>query len=158
MRVEELMTRHVTTCKADDTLDRAARLMWDYDCGCLPVCAGDGLNRVLGMITDRDICMSAMIQGKQLHELHVSDAMAKQVRVSRLGDSLVDAERMMRGAQIRRLPVIDEQGALAGMITLADLAREAEREQTSETQQVTGDEIGVTLASICQPPHRQLVA
>lgn len=156
MRVEKLMTKQVTTCGADDTLDRAARLMWDHDCGCLPVC--DGVNRVLSMITDRDICMSALFQGKPLRELRVSDAMAKKVRVCRAGDSLVDAERTMREAQIRRLPVVDEQGALAGMITLADLAREAEREQTAPTQEVTGDEIGVTLASICQPPHQQLAA
>ncbi len=156
MRVEKLMTRQVTTCGPDDTLDRAAQLMWDHDCGCLPVC--DSANCVLSIITDRDICMSAFFRGMPLRELRVSDAMAKKVRVCRAGDSLVDVERTMRDAKIRRLPVVDERGVLAGMITLADLAREAEREQTAPMQEVTGDEIGVTLASICQPPHRQLAA
>jgi CBS domain-containing protein len=158
MRVEQLMTKQVTTCKPDDTLDHAAQLMWDHDCGCLPVCAGDGANRVIGVITDRDVCMSALFQGKPLRELRVSDAMAKQVRVCRPSNSPVDVERTMREAKIRRLPVVDEQGALIGMITLADLAREAEREQTRSAPDITGNEIGVTLASICQPPRQQLAA
>lgn len=158
MRVKELMTKEVKTCGPDDTLDKAAGLMWNHDCGCLPVCTGDGVNRVVGMITDRDICMSALFQGKPLRELRVSDAMAKQVRICRPDESLVDLERTMREAKIRRIPVVDEQGALTGMITLSDLAREAEREQTLPTPDVTGDEIGVTLASICEPPRKQLAA
>ena len=158
MRVEELMTKQVTTCKPNDTLDHAAQLMWDHDCGCLPVCAGDGINRVSGVITDRDICMSALFQGKPLRELQVSDAMARQVRACRPSDSVVDVERTMREAKIRRLPVIDAQDTLIGMITLADLAREAEREQTQPAPDITGNEIGVTLASICQPPRQQLAA
>jgi len=158
MRVEQLMTKLVTTCKPEDTLDRAAQLMWDQDCGCLPVCAGDGVNRVTGVITDRDICMSALFQGKPLRDLRVSDAMSRQVHVCRAGDSLFDAEQTLRKAQIRRLPVVDEQGLLIGMITLADLAREAEREQTNPKPDITGNEIGVTLASICEPAGRRLAA
>jgi CBS domain-containing protein len=158
MRVEQLMTKQVKTCKPDDTLDHAAQLMWDHDCGCLPVCTGNGINRVTGVITDRDICMSALFQGKPLRNLRVSDAMAKQVRVCRSNDALADVERMMREAKIRRLPVVDEQDALIGMITLADLAREAEREQTRPAPEITGNEIGVTLASICQPPRHELAA
>lgn len=158
MRVEQLMSKQVKTCGPDDSLDHAAQLMWDHDCGCLPVSDGDGVNRVAGIITDRDICMSALFQGKPLRELRVSDAMAKQVRVCRPKDSITDVERTMREAKIRRLPVVDDQGAAIGMITLADLAREAELEQTRPTPEITGNEIGVTLASICQAPHRQLAA
>ena len=55
----------------------------------------------------------------------------------------------MREAKIRRMPVVDANGALVGLISLADLAREADREQTSPTQTLTGDEVGVTLARIC---------
>jgi len=158
MRVEQLMTKQVTTCKPDDTLEHAAQLMRDHDCGCLPVCAGNGVDRVTGVITDRDICMSALFQSKPLRELHVADAMSKQVRVCRPADSTFDVEQTMREARIRRLPVVDEQGAIAGMITLADLAREAQREQTFPSPDITGNEIGVTLASICQPSQQQLNA
>jgi CBS domain-containing protein len=158
MQVKKIMTTQVTSCRPDDALDRVAQLMWNHDCGCLPVCVADGANRVAGVITDRDICMSALFEGKPLRELRVAEAMSRQLYSCRPADSLEDAERTMREAQVRRLPVVDEQGSLVGMVTLADLAREAEREQTLSSPAISGQEIGVTLASICQPPHRQLAA
>lgn len=156
MLVKQLMTRQVTSCRPGDDLSRTAQLMWDSDCGCLPVCVGDGANRVAGVITDRDICMSALFQGKPLREMHVADAMSTQAQTCRPGDSLADAERLMREAQIRRLPVVDSEGSLVGMITLADLAREAEREAGLGATAISGNEIGATLASICQPPHHEV--
>jgi CBS domain-containing protein len=132
--------------------------MWDHDCGCLPVCGGDGVTRIVGVITDRDICMHALFQGKPLQELRVSEAMTKEVEVCHPGDSLADAEKKMREAKIRRLPVVDEQDALIGMISLADLAQEASRERTATSQEITETEVGDTLAAICEPQHRQLAA
>lgn len=155
MKVQQLMTAQVATCRPDDSLHRAAQLMWDHDCGCLPVCEG---SRIAGMITDRDVCMSAMLQRRPLTDLPVSDAMATQVVTCRASDSLVNAERIMREARVRRLPVINDEGALIGLISLADLACEAEREQPLQSRRVTGNEIGVTLASICKPRHRPLAA
>lgn len=153
MRVEDLMTRKIQSCRPDDTLDRVAQLMWDYDCGCMPVCApsGNGANHTIGMITDRDICMHALFQGKALRELHVGDAMTKEVRSCRQGDSLSQAERIMSEGRIRRLPVVDDGGGLVGMISLADLAREAARELGTSRKDVTEAEIGDTLAMITQP-------
>jgi CBS domain-containing protein len=151
MRVEQLMTKQVKSCSADDTLDRAAQLMWDNDCGCLPVCVGDGVDRAVGVITDRDVCMSALFQGRPLRELRVADAMARQLQTCRPGDSLSDAEKTMRQARIRRLPVVDEPGAVIGMISLADLAREAARQSTGAKQEITETEVGDTLAAICEP-------
>jgi CBS-domain-containing membrane protein len=158
MRVDQLMTKQVQSCQPEDTLDRAAQLMWDHDCGCLPVCTGNGARRALGVITDRDICMCALFHGEPLRALRVSDAMAKQVCVCRPGDSLAAAEQVMRDAHIRRLPVVDEQGALIGMISLADLAREAAREETQPQQEITETEIGYTLAAICEPTSHALAA
>lgn len=157
MRVEQIMTKQVSSCSPDNTLAEAAQLMWNHDCGCLPVCSSNGASRVVGVITDRDICMSALFKGQPLYELRVSDAMSRQLQTCRPGDSLADAERAMREARIRRLPVIDAQGALLGMISLADLAREAQRENTSPKQEITETEVGDTLAAICQP-SQQLAA
>ena len=148
MQVEKLMTRQVKSCSPDDTLERAAQLMWDGDCGCLPVCVGNGINRVVGVITDRDICMSALFQGKSLHELQVSAAMAKQVLSCNASDAIADAEKTMREARIRRLPVVDGQGALVGIIGLADLAREAALERSASKQEITESEVCDTLAAI----------
>ena len=151
MRVDQIMTRQIRTCRQDDSLDRAAQLMWDHDCGCLPVVSGDGATRIDGLITDRDICMCALFEGKPLHNLRVGQAMGKRVHACRPADTLGVAERAMAEARVRRLPVLDEHGALVGMISLADLAREAARETTSPRQEIMGSEIGDTLAAICRP-------
>jgi CBS domain-containing protein len=158
MRVEQIMARPVQSCRPDDSLARAAQLMWDHDCGCLPVVQGDGVPRVVGVITDRDVCMCALFQGRPLRDLRVSEAMAKQVKVCSPSDSLADAERRMRDGRIRRLPVVDEEGLLIGMISLADLAQEAMRERTASKQEITETEVGDTLAAICEPVGRQLAA
>jgi CBS-domain-containing membrane protein len=158
MRVDEIMTKQVSCCRPDSTLAEAAQLMWDNDCGCLPVCRGHDGNRVVGIITDRDICMSALFTGRPLYELRVFDAMSRQVQTCRPGDSLTDVERIMRTARVRRLPVVDEQGLLVGMISLADLAREAARLSHLEAPDLTETDVGETLAAICQPAARQQLA
>jgi CBS domain-containing protein len=156
MHVEQLMTRQVRSCSPDDSLAEAARVMWEGDCGCLPVRSGNDADHVAGVITDRDICMAAMFQGKPLRDLRVADVMNGQVRACRPTDSAEMAERLMAEARVRRLPVLDEEGLLVGMISLADLAREAEREQNLQSPSIHGNEISVTLASICQPPRHEL--
>jgi CBS domain-containing protein len=158
MRIEQLMTTHVRSCRPEDTLEHAAQLMWDYDCGCVPVCSGDGAFKTVGMITDRDIAMCAMFHPKPLRDLPVSEAMARDPRVCRPTDSVADAERIMREAQIRRLPVVDSDGRLLGMITLGDLAREAARERSASAQEITETEVGDTLAAICAASTRRVAA
>jgi CBS domain-containing protein len=159
MRIEQIMSRPVQFCGPQDTLARAAQLMWDHDCGCLPVCEGDSTAlRVVGIITDRDICMCGLFQGKPLAELRVSGAMSKHVLTCTPNDSVAIAEKKMRDAKVRRLPVIDPAGAPVGMISLADLAHEAARERASSTQEITEREVGDTLAVICEPLHRQIAA
>ncbi|MGC8522595.1 MAG: CBS domain-containing protein [Steroidobacteraceae bacterium] len=158
MLVENLMTRQVQSCQVGDSLAHAAQLMWQHDCGAIPVCAGNGAQRVVGVITDRDICMSALFEGKPLKDLRVNEAMSKSVTSVRPSDSLAQAERVMRDSHIRRLPVIDHDGALIGMISLADLAREAIRERSHPRKEVTENDIGNTLAAICEPPRHPLAA
>lgn len=151
MRVEELMTRPVHSCRPEDSLEQAARSMWEHDCGSLPVsAAANGERRAVGMITDRDICMAALFQGKPLRELCVRDAMAKEVQVCKPEDSLSGVEETMRTNRIRRLPVVGRQGALLGVISLADLAREAARERSKPSKEITETEVGDTLAAICR--------
>jgi len=103
----------------------------------------------VGVITDRDICMSALFQGKPLRDLHVSDAMAKKLMACSARDALSDVESTMRRARVRRLPVIDDRGALIGIIALADLAREAVREHGATNKSVSEAHVGDTLAAIC---------
>ncbi len=86
MRVDQIMTKQASSCSPDNTLAEAAQLMWNHDCGCLPVSTGNSQSRVAGVITDRDICMSALFKAKPLQELRVSDAMSKQLQTCRPGD------------------------------------------------------------------------
>lgn len=152
MLIEQLMTTPPHWCGPQDSLERAAQLMWDHDCGALPVCeGGDGSLQIVGVITDRDICMCSLFQGRPLSQLRVSDAMAPDVQVCRTGDSVSQAEQIMRQARIRRLPVLNEQGSLVGMISLADLSRQAALEQSQPQRELTDVEVNDTLAAICRP-------
>jgi CBS domain-containing protein len=107
MRVEQLMTKSPATCGSDNSLSQAAQTMWERDCGCLPVTATDQSLRLIGIITDRDICMAAHFHGKSLKDLRVSDAMVKEVYCCSPKDVLEDAEGIMRKARVRRLPIIN---------------------------------------------------
>jgi CBS domain-containing protein len=153
MRVAQVMTPQVRFCRQEDSLDHTAQLMWRYDCGFVPVCAEDGTSGPLGVITDRDICMCAMFKGLPLSQLTVSQAIAeqRQVYVCQADDSLAQAEELMRQARVRRLPVTDGSGALVGVISLADLAREASRQQDLTDKEISDSEVHETLAHICAP-------
>ena len=147
MNVEEVMNRKVHTCRPEDSLKVPAKLMWEQDVGCIPVV--DLETRPVGMITDRDICMSCYFTGKALDQQDVRQAMARKVHAARLGQSVESAEELMGSKQIRRLPVVDKSGKLVGILSVNDLALAA-----GEERAVKSDEVAATLASICQPRHR----
>jgi len=158
MRVDQMMSRPVQRCRPEDSLAHAARLMWEHDCGCLPVVGGDTANSVAGMITDRDICMCALFHNEPLANICVSTAMAKDVQVCRPYDDLRAAEEIMRAARIRRLPVVDDDGVVVGMITLADLAQEAFGERGTSKHEISETSVAHTLAEICRAQHHELAA
>jgi CBS domain-containing protein len=149
MEVKHLMTKTVKSCCPADNLGTAAGLMWDGDCGVLPVVSAD--SRVVGMITDRDICMAAYTQGRQISEITVEPIMSKQVISLSPDDLISTAEKLMQSAQVRRLPVLDADQKLVGIISINDLAREAARERPAKTKQIEPDDIAVTLAAVCRP-------
>jgi CBS-domain-containing membrane protein len=143
------MTQSVRTCSPQDTLDVAARAMWEGDCGTVPVV--DDSRRVVGMLTDRDICMAAYTQGKPLAAIPVASAMAKQVVSCRPDDELLIAERAMQKARVRRLPVVDAKGRLAGILSLNDLARNTGKDRAGKPRAISADEVTATLSAICEP-------
>jgi CBS domain-containing protein len=151
MRVDQVMTKTVATCSLDDTLNDAARVMWERDCGFVPITEADGSGRVVGVVTDRDACMAAYTRGQALGQVRIGDVMSTGVRSCKPSEKIAEAETVMRRAQIHRLPVIDDQGRLVGVISLADIAREAARERGTSRREVTPTEIGETLAEIRKP-------
>jgi CBS domain-containing protein len=155
MRVEQLMTQPAITCRSSESLARAAQLMWENDCGSVPVVNEEG--QLVGMITDRDICMAAYTQGSPLHGLQVASTMAKQVFSCRTSDTLADAEAYMQKGQVRRLPVVDSAGRPVGLLSLADLAREAKTPGSGKRNELSERELVGTMAIICEP-RKQAIA
>ncbi len=148
VRVHELMTRDVKTCGREDTVHFAAQIMWDHDCGCVPVVDDEG--RAVAMLTDRDVCMAACLQGLPLQAIPVASAMSRQIHGCRPDDTLVVAERIMREHRIRRLPVSAADGTLVGILSLNDVAREAAREHVPPTREVGAEGLAQTLAAVCE--------
>ena len=124
MRVSDVMTRDVSCCSAYDSLSTAARLMWDRDCGSVPVLEPD-TGKVIGMITDRDICMATVLQDRAPGAITVREAMSDELHACSPEDTIVHAERTLRDNQIRRVPVLDRNGRLVGILSLADIVRVA---------------------------------
>lgn len=97
--------------------------MWDHDIGCLPVIDEQG--HIAGMITDRDVCMAAYTQGEPLRGIAVVNVMTRQVFSCKESDEVGDAEQAMSQHQVRRMPVINDQGDPIGIVSLNDIARAA---------------------------------
>ena len=118
-RLSDIMSTDVQTLSPEDSLRRAAEQMQSLDVGALPVCSG---SRLLGMLTDRDIIVRAVAQGLDPDEACVSDIMSDEVHTARPEDDSEAAMRLMGDRQIRRLPVVDDDRRLVGIVALADLA------------------------------------
>jgi CBS domain-containing protein len=151
MKIQDLMTTDARTCRASDNLSSAAQAMWEGDLGWLPVVEADG--RLVGVITDRDIAMAAHLRGSPPWALAVGDAMAKVVYSVSAGDRLRDASRVMAEHQLRRLPVLDRDGRLVGVITLATLAQAA---NGGGRLPVKPREVASVLAAVTAPRVPQL--
>ena len=119
--VRSIMGRNIVSCTGADTLHRAAQIMWDRDCGAVPVVDADG--RLIGVLTDRDICMAAYTQGRALSGLSVASVLSGRVHSCLPSDSIDEAIALMRTQRIRRLVVVDGSRHVLGMLSLADVAR-----------------------------------
>jgi CBS domain-containing protein len=149
MKVEQLMTRTVESCHPGDCLNRPAQIMWEHDCGIVPVVAeGNGSGRVVGMISDRDVCMAAYTQGRPLQEIPVASAMAHEVCSCRASDAIAVALRVMETNQVRRLPVVDQDDQLIGIVSLADIAREAQHEHGTKRAEISDLAVAEALEAI----------
>lgn len=156
MKVRDLMTTQVACVKDQEPLSAAARLMWECDCGAIPVEDSTG-GRIVGMITDRDICMAAWSKDRPPSAILVWEAMSQDLFHVAPDDSLSSAGALMRSRQIRRVPVLEANGKLVGILSLADVVTQLPRPGArSAVTELTPTDIAGTLANICQPratPH-----
>lgn len=152
MKVSKLMCSAVITCRPEDSLESAAQKLWNHDIGCLPVV--DGENHPVGMLTDRDICMAGYTQGRLLKDIRVDSVMSRTVFSAPGTDRIEDVEVVMRKHKVHRVPIVDEQNRLVGILSTNDLAREAATEVRRKYPDVAEDEFVSTLACICEPRPR----
>lgn len=158
MQVQQIMSQPAIVCRSNESLNHAASLMWQHDIGAIPVV--NDVGTFVGMITDRDICMAAHIEGRPIHEIPIVQSMSRAAIACAPEDRVKDAEKKMRGYQIRRLPVVGADGRIVGVLSLNDIAQEAAREHGREHPDVKPNEVARTLAAICAPrtPHELISA
>lgn len=128
MKISEVMTREVETVRPDQTAQEAANFMLQGDAGSIPVIEGD---RLIGMITDRDIAIRGVAKGHGPETL-VRDLMTSGLICARDDDDVDEVATKMSEAQVRRLPVIDASETLVGIVSLGDLSRETDGEAAHE--------------------------
>jgi CBS-domain-containing membrane protein len=119
----DVMASPAVCCHEHDSLNEAARLMWEHDVGALPVV--NQARTPVGMITDRDACMAAYTQGVALVHGAVASAMSKTLVTCDVSAPVAEIRELMTRAQVRRLPVVDASGTLVGVVGLSDLVKEA---------------------------------
>ena len=155
MRIEELMTHAAQSCEAEADLATAVALMAEYDIGFLPILGRNG--RVVGVLTDRDVCLGALRLGKAYPEIPIMEVATRDVISCSPDDALGFAERLMQENRVRRLPVVDRNGALVGIIAQADMAREAVNEEGSRRPEVTPEEVLETIAATGAPGRGRIL-
>ncbi|HZU90974.1 MAG TPA: CBS domain-containing protein [Stellaceae bacterium] len=137
MQIRDVMTRDAQLINPDDTIQRAARLMAEGDCGVLPVADGD---RLVGMLTDRDLAIRGLAEGKGPYA-KVRDVMTPEVKYCFEDEDTEHVAENMADLQVRRLPVMDRNKRLVGIVSLGDLARKEPHR-------------AAVLAGIVQPSYR----
>ncbi|MGH7629543.1 MAG: CBS domain-containing protein [Gemmatimonadales bacterium] len=145
MQASELMTNQPACCTPDETAQRAAQLMKEHDCGCIPVVEDTRSKRVIGVVTDRDLACRGLAAGKG-PDTAVREVMTKNPTCCHPEDQVADVERVMAEQQIRRVPVVDARGCCVGMIAQADLAL--------NEAAATDSEVGRVVERISEPAVR----
>jgi len=145
MKVREIMTENPACVTPGDSAHRAAQLMADNDCGCLPVVEALDSGRVIGVVTDRDIALRGVAQRKG-PDTAVRELMTPNLCCCSPDDDIKVAERIMADQQIRRVVVVDSSGCCCGMLAQADLAFAAERRRD-----VTERELARVVERISEP-------
>jgi len=137
--VKDVMTSNIRVCAPHDSITTAAQIMRDVDCGSVPVCEG---KKVVGVITDRDIVINVIADGKDASQVHCHDCMTTDVVTCSSTTDVHEAARLMAQHQIRRIPVVDN-GELVGICAIGDLAKE----------NIYVNEAGAALSEISEPDH-----
>lgn len=156
MKVAEVMTRNVQSCTPETNLAAAAMQMWDGDCGTLPVADDDG--KVIGMITDRDICIAAATKHQNISEIKVGEVISGEVQSCSPDMSVHNALKIFEQARVRRLPVVGEDGKLQGILSMNDIVLHTGEGSDKKTTGISYAEVINTFKAICAPHAKAAAA
>jgi len=143
VKVQEVMTRNVFCIGDAQSLNDAAQLMWEHNCGSVPVVNED--RQVVAMITDRDIAMAAYTKGRCLADIPLDTAKSQQLVCCKPEDDIREVQHMMRTHQLHRIPVVDDKLQPVGIVSLNDIAGLCQ----SGSKQIKPKDVSDTLAAIC---------
>jgi CBS domain-containing protein len=150
MRVKEVMTPNAKAIWLTESLADAAQLMWENDCGVLPIIK-DG-SKVIGLITDRDICMASAMKDRNPSAISVEEVMTGQVVGVNPEDNIDQALLLMQQHKIRRLPVINPEGELQGVLSMNDIVLKAKTPDGQAGDSIDYADVVKTYQAICQHP------
>jgi CBS domain-containing protein len=131
MKAKDMMTSNPSVVTPETSVQDAARLMQSEDTGVLPVVESQQSLRLIGMITDRDLALRVVAEGRT--SATVSDAMSTGVRSAKPDDDAKDVMELMAREQVRRIPIVDEQGMVVGIVSQADIVREGDDKRAEKT-------------------------
>ena len=146
MKAKDVMTKDVWICGINDNLATAVRTMWMHDCGVLPVV--DKKGEVIGVLTDRDICIAAGSRNRAPTSIAVNEIVTRKLYSCLPDADIREALAIMRQRQVRRLPVIDNDGKLCGILSLDDIAIKAR--EAGRPRELSVEDVERTFESICR--------
>jgi len=146
MRVVDIMMGTPYFCRPETNLGSATELMWTGNCGFLPVVGSEG--KVVGVVTDRDICIALGTRGRPSGEVTVADVMSKKVYSCAPDDDVRVALSAMRDGRVRRLPVITREGDLVGVTSMDDVLLRAEGSGAAQAGAISSEEVVNALRAI----------
>ncbi len=132
MKVKDIMTSDPVSVTPETPLREAARMMKQHNVGIIPVVEREGSKQLVGVITDRDIAVRCVAEGHDSSKCPVREAMSSDVQTARADDDVSSVMRLMGKEQVRRIPIVDERGALVGIVAQADVVRKTRDDQKSE--------------------------
>ena len=151
MKVKDVMTPNAKAIWLTESLADAAKLMWEHDCGVLPIIK-DG-QKVVGMITDRDICMGAAVRDRNPSDISVKEVMTTSVYFVTPEDEIDEALQLMQAHKIRRLPVVNPEGELEGILSMNDIVLNATAPNVETGDSIDYADVVKTYQAICQHPQ-----
>ena len=150
MKIRDIMSGDVRSCSPDDNLALVATMMWDHDCGIVPVV--NGAEKPIGVITDRDICIAVATKQRLASDISANEVVTGEIHACGPEDRISSALDLMKDKRIRRLLIIDEDGTLKGLLSLNDIVVHCERGKGKELPGFSDDDVMKALQAICE--HR----